>query len=111
MLFLGAATHVSLRLYILGVLCVDSAWQHSLPYTEPLEDVREQVLRRAAPSDLFESGLRVLQICQHEFLRQRRCGGGGGPRAAERVVRAFNQRDVTDVGDLRPIATALHIER
>ena len=51
------------------------------------EDVREQIVRRAAAGDFFERGARLLQIGQHEFFRQR-----AAVRAAPRRARASAPR-------------------
>ena len=55
---------------------------------------------------------RVLQIREHEFFRQRAAfGQRRGARARQRLVRALDQRDVTHVGDRRPVAQRLDVER
>src|SRR6476660_5848102 len=43
---------------------------HSLPDTEPLEDMREQIFRRSPTGHFLERRSRVLQIGKHEFLQQ-----------------------------------------
>ena len=55
--------------------------------TESREDVREQIVRRAAAGDFFERRARVLQIREHEFLRQRSAVGTRRRRVRARARR------------------------
>ena len=53
----------------------------SFPDAEPREDVLEQIVRRAAAGDFLERRARILQIGEHELLRERSAVGAAAARA------------------------------
>src|SRR5581483_9921507 len=72
---------------------------------EPLEDVRQHIVRRAAAGDLLERGARVLQVDEHEFLGQRVGGGRNGrSRTLERLPDPLQECRVPCVRDCRRVA-------
>src|SRR5258708_4837404 len=76
-----------------------------LSHTEPREDVLQQIVRRALAGNLLERRARLLQIRQHEFLRQRGAVGTRRVvRSDQRLARALHERQVTHVADVGPIA-------
>jgi hypothetical protein len=67
---------------------------------EPLEDVSEDIVRRAAARDLFECATRFLQIREYEFFWQGFAViEDGAPRSLQRAVGLLDERDVTHVCD------------
>ena len=71
--------------------------------------MRQHFVGRPPSRDLLECRAGVLKIGQHELLRQGRPGGFAAAR--HRVVRALEQRDVTQVRDGRRVVQPLDVER
>ena len=80
---------------------------------EPREDVRQHFVRRAPARDLFERRARLLQIGEHELLRQRAAVASAAARARASASRARSSSvDVPDVRDRRrSLAIDLDVER
>ena len=65
----------------------------------------QDLLGCTAPGHFLECRPRVLQIRQDKFLRHGlACGPCRGARAIQRLMRTLHQSDVTDVGNLGPVA-------
>jgi hypothetical protein len=77
-----------------------------LAYAEPLEDVTQYVLARAAADDLVEACAGRLQIGEQKFLRDVRRRGGVA-RGDERNTTLLEQRDMSRVRDRRSVAQSL----
>src|SRR5258708_25112985 len=83
-----------------------------LSHTDPREDVLQQIVGRALAGNLLERRARLLQIRQHEFLRQRGAVGTRRVvRSDQRLARALHERHVTHVADVGPIALLVCVER
>ena len=74
--------------------------------------MRQQFVRRTPAADFFECVASLSEIRQDELLGERSAFGKcSRTRTRESLVRAIDQRDVPDVGDRRPIAEGIGVER
>src|SRR3954469_25035621 len=84
---------------------ISSRVRGSFSDTEPLEDMRQQIVGGAAANDFVEGVPRRLEVCEDEFFGRR--SKRGASRCFEMLACALQQRDMSRVGDRNGVAQRL----